>query len=138
MNEEDINPEYYENEIKDAKQRLTFVFQINEEDEFPKISGLTMEVMYDHLLKNVFFPFKAEYAMPTEDFRKNVIVDIDVTQLLHVDESPDLTDLGIICTANYNEQEIKVPLAEVVIKQEDPNFHLVEDYCIWFWNEKNA
>ena len=41
---------------------------------------------------------------------------------------------GIFCKARKGRYKIDVPLTELEIPQDSPNFQLIEDYWFWFWN----
>lgn len=136
MSNELTGPEYYEMELIGAKRRLAPVLQMDVDDDFPPINGLTLEIFFDYLSKNVLYPFEAEFAMPTEDIKKREIIYIEVLEIKDPDQSLDLADLGLMCRVRAKESgdTFEVPLAEVVINQDDPSFHFIEDYCIWYWN----
>jgi hypothetical protein len=41
---------------------------------------------------------------------------------------------GILCKTRKGKYEINLPLNELEIPQDSPNFQLIEDYWFWFWN----
>ena len=41
---------------------------------------------------------------------------------------------GIFCKTRKGQYEINLPLIELEIPQDSPNFQLIEDYWSWFWN----
>ena len=41
---------------------------------------------------------------------------------------------GIFCKTRKGTFEVNLPLIELEIPQDSPNFQLIEDYWFWFWN----
>ncbi len=53
---------------------------------------------------------------------------------LHPDEHAKHEEFGLLCRARRGAKEIELPLADVELKEDAPNYRLVEDYWHWFWN----
>ena len=53
-----------------------------------------------------------------------------------LDPATDVGDVfdGILCTIRKGKCEVTLPLAELDLPQERPNFQLIDDYWYWFWN----
>ena len=41
---------------------------------------------------------------------------------------------GIFCKTRKGKYEINLPLTELRVSENSPNFQLIEDYWYWFWN----
>ena len=41
---------------------------------------------------------------------------------------------GIFCKTRKGRFEVNLPLIELEVPEDDPNFQLIEDYWYWFWN----
>ena len=135
---EDPGLHFYDREIRDAKERMNPIFGLTSEEEWPDINGQNLEIIFDHLISTVSFPFKAEFAMPDPDKGGESITIIEVYNIIDPDTTDDLDAYGLVCEASDERGHFKVPLSEIVIHQDDPNYHLVEDYCIWYWEVKQA
>jgi len=99
----------------------------------PKVDEETLARYYRHLAANLSFPFLAHYPEPTNpqeesDFRWVVLELLDPE-----DQLGDEFD-GIFCKTRRGKYEINLPLIELRVRQDDPNFQLIEDYLYWFWN----
>jgi len=131
---------FYDKEEKAAAVRLRAVFGLEEDAPLLGLNGRSLELLYDHLLNQVTFPFRGEYKLG--EGPQAEIADAIVDGLMEFDETPDLLLHGLVCLARINTEDgmqgMKVPLAEIVISQEDPSYDLVEDYCIWFWDQYSS
>lgn len=132
-NEDEINS-YYDLE-KLALKRVAQIFGVGDESELPKINNNSLETFYDYLRKQVNYPFYGvfqEVAGENSEFHNVTVFDLIDPDL--IDESEKY---GLICDVELKGERVKMPLAEIVINQGDPNYDLIEDYCIWFWNIRN-
>ena len=79
------------------------------------------------------FPFTAHYPKPTTS-TEEVQYRCIVMELL--DPTKDIFDEfdGIFCKTRNGKYENNLPLIELEISQDSPNFQLIEDYWFWFWN----
>ncbi len=41
---------------------------------------------------------------------------------------------GIFCKTSKGKYEINLPLIELKVPDDNPNFQFIEDYGYWFWN----
>jgi len=135
---EDPGLHFYDREIREARERMNPIFGLTAEDEWPDITGQALEIIFDHLISTVSFPFKAEFAMPDREKGGEEITLIEVHNIIDPDTTDDLQVYGLVCEASDERGHFKVPLSEIVIKQDDPNYHLIEDYCIWYWEVKQT
>jgi hypothetical protein len=135
---DDPGMHFYDREIIEARERMAPIFGITTDDNWPDINHQSMEILYDHLISNVSFPFKAEFSMPDPEKGGEAITDIYVDNIVDPDLIDETEAYGLICEAREEKGGFKVPLSEIVIKQDDPNFNLIEDYCIWYWEMKNT
>jgi hypothetical protein len=99
----------------------------------PKVRTEWLHRYYQYLATNLSLPFDAEYAEDISGYRQ-VVSAITVVALLHPDEHAKHEEFGLLCRARRGTQELEVPLADVELNANAPNFRLVEDYWYWFWN----
>jgi hypothetical protein len=86
---------------------------------------------YQYLAANLSFPFTAYYPVPKRseeevEYRCTVVELLDPRK--HVWDQFD----GIFCKARKGTFEVNLPLIELDVPDDDPNFQFIEDY--WFWN----
>ena len=99
----------------------------------PSVDEETLFKYYRYLSLRMSFPFAAHYPKPTtslEDMQYHCIV------LELLDPTKDIFDEfdGIFCKTRKGKYENNLPLIELEISQDSPNFQLIEDYWFWFWN----
>ena len=99
----------------------------------PSVDEETLSKYYTFLSARLSFPFTAYYPEPTttlEEVRHRCAV----VELLN--STNDIRDEfgGIFCKIRKGKYEINLPLIELEIPQDSPNFQLIEDYWYWFWN----
>ena len=104
-----------------------------EHGQLPKVESQWLHRYYEYLAVHLSFPFEAEYAEDISGYRQ-LVSTVTVISLLHPDEHAQHEEFGLICRARRGTQEIEVPLADVELKEDSPNYRLVEDYWYWFWN----
>jgi hypothetical protein len=99
----------------------------------PRVDEASLFKYYQYLSSSMLFPFAAHYPKPatsTEESQYRCIV----MELL--DPIKDIFDEfdGIFCKTRHGKFETNLPLIELEISQDSPNFPLIEDYWFWFWN----
>jgi hypothetical protein len=121
---------YYDLE-QQAKKRLAAVFDVDADGDLPPVNMRTLEVYYDYVKSKIQYPFRGVFTM--QNGEATVYIDVEAISIMDTDETPELDKYGLICEVKYEGQIGKMPIAEIVINQEDPNYDYIEDYCIWFW-----
>ena len=99
----------------------------------PSVDDQTLSRYYEYLRARLSFPFTATYPEPTNSREKREFGCV-VLELL--DPGKDICDEfdGIFCKTRKGKYEVNLPLTELEIPQDSPNFQLIEDYWFWFWN----
>ena len=101
--------------------------------DLPSVDEKTLSRFYKHLRARLSFPFTATYPAPRTSL-ENVQHRCTVVELL--DPANDICDEfdGIFCKTRKGKYEINLPLIELQVPDDSPNFQLIEDYWYWFWN----
>ncbi|MGA2065531.1 MAG: calcium-binding protein [Thermoguttaceae bacterium] len=99
----------------------------------PSVDDETLSRYYKYLRARLSFPFTAYYPAPTtsleeEQYRRTVLELLDPANYI-CDEFA-----GILCRTRRGKYEVHLPLTELEIPPDSPNFQLIEDYWFWFWN----
>ena len=102
-------------------------------DHLPSVDQETLSRYYKYLSVRLSFPFAAIYP-EAKTALEEVQHHCTVVELL--DPTKDICDEfdGILCKTRKGKYEINLPLIELEIPQDSPNFQLIEDYWYWFWN----
>jgi hypothetical protein len=101
-------------------------------DLSPHVDAETILRYYRYLAANLAFPFTAYYPLPKTsqeevEYRASVVELLDPRK--HVGGEFD----GIVCKVRKGKFEVNLPLTELNIPEDSPNFQLIEDYGRWFW-----
>ena len=99
----------------------------------PEVDDKTLFRYYEYLSVNLTFPFTAHYPEPANSreetqFRCTVVELLDPSK--HIGDTFD----GIFCKTQKGKYEVNLPLIELEVAHDSPNFHLIEDFWYWFWN----
>ena len=101
-------------------------------DRSVRVDDETILRYYRYLAANLAFPFTAYYPLPKTsqeevEYRATVVELLDPRK--HVGGEFD----GILCKVRKGQFEVNLPLTELNIPEDSPNFQLIEDYGRWFW-----
>lgn len=97
----------------------------------PPVDPEALRRYYRFLKGRLLLPFRAVYFEQVnrwEDARYRVTV----VGLHDPAELP--ADQGLVCRAVRQGKPVDLPLVELEIDHENPNFQLIEDYWSWAWN----
>ena len=99
----------------------------------PKVDDEPLSRYYKYLRKHLSFPFTATYPEaknPEEEdeFRCTVVELLDPAK--HLGDGFD----GIFTKTAKGKYEINLPLIELELPADSPNFQYIDDYWYWFWN----
>jgi hypothetical protein len=99
----------------------------------PSVAEETLSRYYKYLMAKLSFPFTATYP-EAQTWREQVEHRCTVVELL--DPTHDILDEldGIFCKTRKGKYEINLPLIELELPADSPNFQYIEDYWYWFWN----
>jgi hypothetical protein len=99
----------------------------------PKVDEETLFRYYRYLTARLSFPFTAHYLKPRSSLEE---VEHRCTVLELLDPVNDICDEfdGIFCKTRKGKYEINLPLTELRVSENSPNYQLIEDYWYWFWN----
>jgi hypothetical protein len=116
----------------DRKERILTALEPSG-DRLPEVNEDSLRRYCRYLSANLLFPFAAHYPRPTSakeerEFRCYVWELIDPAN--HLGDEFD----GIFCVTRKGKYELKLPLNELDLPEDSPNFRLIEDYRHWFWN----
>ena len=102
-------------------------------EQSPRVDEETLSRYYKYLSASLSFPFAAHYPEPRSSLEE---VQYRCTVLELLDPTKDIYDEfdGIFCKTRKAKYEINLPLTELEISEDSPNFQLIEDYWYWFWN----
>lgn len=99
----------------------------------PRVDEGPLSQYYKYLTEHLCFPFSAHFPKPMNskednEFRCTVLELLDPTKHLG-----DVFD-GIFTKTSKGKYEINLPLIELEVSDDSPDFQYIEDYWYWFWN----
>jgi hypothetical protein len=115
----------------DQKNRI--IEALGSVSHIPRVDEEPLARYFEYLSANLLFPFAAYYPEPMkpreeEEFRCTVLELLDPAK--HLGDEFD----GIFSRTKKGEYEINLPLTELEVPDDSPNFQFIEDYWYWFWN----
>jgi hypothetical protein len=116
----------------DREQRIMRALAVRK-GSIPRVDEATLSTYYRYLSANLSLPFAAHFPEPSSpqeeaDVRCLVLELLDPVKYLG-----DGFD-GIFCKTRKGCYEVNLPLLDLYLPEESPDFQLIEDYWYWFWN----
>jgi hypothetical protein len=99
----------------------------------PAVRGEWLSKYHRYLTTRLLLPFEAQHVEETGLYHP-VSSLVTVTTLVAPDESPEADGAGLICRAYKGTEECDVPLVDLEVEEQHPNYQLLEDYWYWIWN----
>ena len=115
---------------EDRADRVRAVFGLASGGNLPRVHPVTLRTYYEFLRARLTMPFVADYCPANEP----VICGLTVVGLLTPKTSAGDVSRGLFCLARDPECVARLPLVDLEVPEDDPNFQLVEDYWYWAWN----
>lgn len=97
----------------------------------PKVELRWLQQYYQHLAVRLSFPFTAQYPWEGRGLRP---LSVSVVTLLDPEQRPSAAADGLICAVDDGSRQRELPLIDIEVESENPNFQLLDDYWYWFWN----
>jgi hypothetical protein len=113
--------------------RIRRVFQVQEDAPLPLVNDHTLAAYYEHLLAGLALPFEALYC-PTKGDLRQLIHYVRVTELIDPRTGTAHNIHGLHCRAQNTKEVLDLPLADLGVRDENPNCQLLDDYAYWFVN----
>ena len=91
----------------------------------------TLFQYFEYLSDNLSFPFTTHYPEPRPPLEEDQY-ECSVLELLDPSKYASDEFDGIFCKTSKAGFEVNLPLVELGISPESPNFQVIEDYWYWF------
>ena len=113
---------------EDAR-RVAEIFGVPTGQRLPAVSRQTLRHSHTYVTAHLVFPCQAA--------RADLDGVITVKSLFTLKECPDLTVYGLFVRGHHGRRLIEIPIATIAeVKDEGTNKQLIEDDCLWFWNDR--
>jgi hypothetical protein len=100
----------------------------------PKVKSEWLRKYHSFLSSKLIFPFYARYTEELSADRDPVVSSIEVFALVNPIEMSDIERTALICRVMRDVREEEIPLVDLEVEEDHPNFQLLEDYWYWIWN----
>jgi hypothetical protein len=117
------------------EDRIRKVFELAEDAPLPRVSDQALATYHDYLVASLLLPFDALYCPTGTDIRQ-LIHYVRVTELMHPLLGRQHNLYGLFCKAQNAKQVLDLPLAELGVRDDNPNCQLIDDYAYWFVNSR--
>ena len=112
--------------------RISMVFGLTSNDPLPYDSEATELIYFKYLKANLTFPFAARSFDPIKDRKR----DLTVTGMC--EDFPIDEGFGVVCDVLDGGEKAQMPLSELEVDPDNPNYQMVDDYITWFVNAPEA
>lgn len=120
------------NIIETQEDRIRAVFSLPPHAALPPVSKDTLPQYHEYLAGKLSFPFQALYIESTPPVKQLV----RYVTVVGLSDSLRRRMFGLFCKVQVDETTVELPLAELGLRDEDPNCQLVDDYCQWLWSSR--
>jgi hypothetical protein len=117
----------------DQEQRVRAALGL-EKGPLPKVAIQWLRKYHAHLAGKLSLPFRAQHNEETGLFGQAAYSEVEVVALVDPDKSATDEYHGLVCKVRKADREMEVPLVDLEVDEENPNFRLIEDYWYWIWN----
>jgi hypothetical protein len=117
--------------------RIRRVFALPEDAPLPSVTEQALAVYYDHLVVSLALPFEALFCPTGGDDMRQLIHYVRVTELVDPRQGHqhNLHLHGLYCKAQNAKQSLDhLALADLGVREDNPNCQLIDDYAYWFVN----
>jgi hypothetical protein len=115
------------------EDRIRRVFALAEAAPLPAVSDQALATYYDYLATNLSLPFDALHC-PTGGEMRQLIHYVHVIELMDPRQARLRNLYGLFCQAQNAKEVLDLPLADLGVRDENPNCQLIDDYAYWFVN----
>ena len=106
--------------VKEQDNKIRKVFKLQEDEDLPMVSDETLEIYYQYLMKELTFPFDAEYSEEV-GFIKDELYSVSIKKFVHYGITGDNDFYGLFCEARYERKKMILILADVEVKEVGSN-----------------
>ena len=114
--------------------RIRRVFGLPDKAPLPAVGNHALAAYYDYLIASLSLPFDALYCPASGEMRQ-LIHYVRVVELADPRQGRTHNNLhGLFCKAQNAKEVLDLPLADLGVRDDNPNCQLIDDYAYWFVN----
>ena len=112
------------------EDRIRVAFGLSNDAPLPKVSKDSLAKYHEYLLGKLSFPFPALYVESTPPVRQLV----RSVRVVGLSDSVRRRLYGLFCKVQIDDTVMEMPIADLGMREDDPNRQLLDDYGFWLWN----
>lgn len=117
----------------DQEGRIRRVFGVPEDATIPPVAEATLATYHDFLIDNLAFPFDALVCQHDGE-SGHLIGYVKIVGLVDPRSRRNHVVQGLVASAENHKSDMRKPLAEIGVQEDNPNCELIDDYSYWFVN----
>ena len=112
------------------EERIRAILGPPSSSRLPPVNPATLVKYYQYLASRLTFPFECRYYSEAE----RVVYPVTVIGLVDPRTSPADAATGLFCAIYLKDKQGVLPLVEIEVADDSPNFQIIEDHWYWVWN----
>jgi hypothetical protein len=116
------------------EDRIRAILGLRKGRALPDVNDATMLKYYQYLSSRLTFPFEAQYSSETEP----VVYPTTVVGLADPRQLAADPFVGLCCIAQIKNKAAVLPLVDIEVAEDSPNFRFIEDFWFWIWNWRDV
>ncbi len=120
--------------VSTTEDRIRAILGVRNGRALPKVNAATMLAYYRFLSSRLTLPCKARYSSDAD----GTISLVMVSRLVDPQTIPPDHRAGLCCVAHHGSKAEILPLVDVEVEPDSPNFQFLEDYWFWLWNWRDS
>jgi hypothetical protein len=113
-----------------TEDRIRVVLGVPSGMSLPKVNAVSMLTYYRYLSSRLILPSEARYSSDAD----GTISLVTINSLVDPRTMPSDNRAGLCCTAHHRNKAEILPLVDIEVEPDSPNFQILEDYWFWLWN----
>ncbi|MGO9112097.1 MAG: hypothetical protein ACLP9L_22965 [Thermoguttaceae bacterium] len=120
--------------VSATEDRIRAVLGVRNGTPLPKVNSATMLTYYRYLASHFTLPCEARYSSDAD----GTISVVTLTGLVDPQTMPSDNRAGLCCMAQHRNKAEILPLVDIEVGHDSPNFQFLEDYWFWLWNWRES
>ena len=130
----DFQDPYEQLPMPAAEDRIRAILGLRKGASLPKVNAATMFKYYRYLSSRLTLPCEARYSSDVDD----TVYPVTVIRLVDPQAVPSDHRAGLCCIAYHRNKTDSLPLVDIEVAYDSPNFQILEDYWFWLWNWRKS
>jgi hypothetical protein len=130
----DLQDLYKRLTVSTTEDRIRAILGVRNGAALPQVNAATMLTYYRFLSSRLTLPCEARYSSDAD----GTVSLVTVSGLVDPQTMPSDHRAGLCCVAQHGNKAEILPLVDVEVEPDSPNFQFLEDYWFWLWNGRDS